>query len=96
MDTVDEAFTPASDQSFPAGITAAVVNEQYSTALPVSLNRSTKVTSEHLALEYGETFEFPVWINRCGVMQWRSLTRRQMIHSNRASSISPSEPMKVS
>jgi CDP-paratose 2-epimerase len=26
------------------------------------------VTSEHLALEYGETFGFPVWINRCGVL----------------------------
>ena len=25
-------------------------------------------TSELLALEYGEAFDFPVWINRCGVL----------------------------
>ncbi len=44
------------------------VAEDYSTEPPVSLYGSTKVISEHLALEYGETFGFPVWINRCGVM----------------------------
>ena len=64
----EEAFHPVPTQSFPLGVTTAGVSEVYSTAPPVSLYGSTKVASEHLALEYGETFEFPVWINRCGVM----------------------------
>ncbi len=29
---------------------------------------STKLASEIVALEYGEAFGFPVWINRCGVL----------------------------
>lgn len=62
------AFYPEPTQSFPVGITTEGVSELYSTAPPVSLYGSTKVASEHLALEYGETFDFPVWINRCGVM----------------------------
>jgi CDP-paratose 2-epimerase len=61
-------FTPNPDQAFPTGITPAGVAESYSTLPPVSLYGSTKVTSEHLALEYGSTYHFPVWINRCGVM----------------------------
>jgi CDP-paratose 2-epimerase len=47
----------------PSGIT-----EHFSTAPPVSLYGATKLASETLALEYGLTFDFPVWINRCGVM----------------------------
>ena len=44
------------------------ITESFSTAAPVSLYGSTKLCSEALALEYGETFNLPVWINRCGVM----------------------------
>jgi CDP-paratose 2-epimerase len=44
------------------------VSESFSTAPPISLYGSTKLASEVLALEYGETFGFPVWINRCGVL----------------------------
>ena len=33
-------------------------------ALPIS----TKLATEAVALEYGETFRIPVWINRCGVL----------------------------
>ena len=62
------AFYPVPDQVFPAGISAEGVSELYSTAPPVSLYGSTKVASEHLAMEYGATFDFPVWINRCGVL----------------------------
>lgn len=61
-------FAPKPTQSFPPGITSSGVSETYSTLPPVSLYGSTKVASEHLALEYGATFGFPVWINRCGVM----------------------------
>ena len=68
MRVVGDAFAPDPEQEFPIGISVAGVSESYSTAQPVSLYGSTKVTSEHLALEYGETFGFPVWINRCGVM----------------------------
>ncbi|MBE9199409.1 MULTISPECIES: NAD-dependent epimerase/dehydratase family protein [unclassified Nodularia (in: cyanobacteria)] len=62
------AFYPVPEQIFPVGISTMGVAENYSTNPPVSLYGSTKVASEHLALEYGATFEFPVWINRCGVM----------------------------
>jgi CDP-paratose 2-epimerase len=68
MQVIDGAFAPDPNQEFPAGISAKGVSEAYSTEPPVSLYGSTKVTSEHLALEYGSTFGFPVWINRCGVL----------------------------
>ncbi len=61
-------FVPDPAQAFSPGISPLGVAESYSTAPPVSLYGSTKVASEHLALEYGATFDFPVWINRCGVM----------------------------
>src|SRR5436309_13607222 len=44
------------------------MTEEFSTAAPVSLYGSTKLASEALALEYGLTYNFPVWINRCGVL----------------------------
>lgn len=44
------------------------VNENFSTKPPVSLYGSTKLTSELLAIEYAHMFNFPVWINRCGVI----------------------------
>ena len=68
MIEVDGAFRPDPDQEFPVGVGPQGITEQFSTQPPVSLYGSTKVASEHLALEYGSTFEFPVWINRCGVM----------------------------
>ena len=34
----------------------------------MSLYGATKLASEQLALEYGSTYGFPVWINRCGVL----------------------------
>jgi CDP-paratose 2-epimerase len=50
------------------GISAAGLAENFSTQAPVSLYGATKLASEALALEYGETFGFPVFINRCGVL----------------------------
>lgn len=44
------------------------IAENFSTTPPVSLYGSTKLCSEMLALEYGDAFGFPVWINRCGVL----------------------------
>jgi CDP-paratose 2-epimerase len=62
------AYRPVADQNFPAGISVDGVSENYTTAPPVSLYGSTKLGSECLALEYGIDFDFPVWINRCGVL----------------------------
>jgi CDP-paratose 2-epimerase len=62
------AFEPDSVGPLPAGLTAAGVREDFSTTPPVSLYGATKLASEQLALEYGETYGFPVWINRCGVL----------------------------
>lgn len=63
-----DAFTPAIDQTFPTGISDLGVTENASTSHPISLYGATKLTSETLALEYGATFDFPVYINRCGVL----------------------------
>lgn len=50
------------------GFSSAGLGEGFSSAAPVSLYGATKLASEALALEYGETFGIPVWINRCGVL----------------------------
>jgi CDP-paratose 2-epimerase len=52
----------------PVGVSASGVDESFSTQPPISLYGVSKLASELLALEYGETFGFPVWINRCGVL----------------------------
>jgi CDP-paratose 2-epimerase len=52
----------------PTGVSARGVDESFSTAAPLSLYGASKLASELIALEYGETFGFPVWINRCGVL----------------------------
>jgi CDP-paratose 2-epimerase len=68
VERVAQAYRPVPTQVFPDGVTIAGISETYSTAPPVSLYGATKLASECLALEYGETFSFPVWINRCGVL----------------------------
>ena len=62
------AFEPDSAGPLPAGLTAAGVREDFSTAAPVSLYGATKLATEQLALEYGIAYGFPVWVNRCGVL----------------------------
>jgi CDP-paratose 2-epimerase len=62
------AFRPRSGAKMPDGLTTAGVSETFSTAPPISLYGSSKLASEAVALEYGEAFDFPVWINRCGVL----------------------------
>jgi len=51
-----------------SGIGPAGVTEDFSTLAPISLYGATKLASEALALEYGEAFGLPVFINRCGVL----------------------------
>jgi CDP-paratose 2-epimerase len=60
------AFVPTG--RLPAGMTASGLTESFSTGAPVSLYGATKLASEALALEYGETFGFPVFVNRCGIL----------------------------
>jgi len=62
------AFVVDSSQPTPAGAGPEGVSEAFSTAAPISLYGATKLASEALALEYGATFGFPVWVNRCGVL----------------------------
>ncbi len=54
--------------NFPVGISRQGIGVDFSTRAPISLYGSTKLASEALALEYGDAFDFPVWINRCGVL----------------------------
>ncbi|MGB8356342.1 MAG: NAD-dependent epimerase/dehydratase family protein [Chthoniobacteraceae bacterium] len=63
-----DAFRPIPDQTWPHGLGPEGISEEFSTASPVSLYGATKICSEALALEYGATFGFPVWINRLGVL----------------------------
>jgi len=50
------------------GVSASGIGVEFSTAPPISLYGSTKLASEAIALEYGEAFDFPVWVDRCGVL----------------------------
>lgn len=63
----NDAYYPLLEKPIP-GLSQEGVHESFSTAAPISLYGSTKLSSEVLALEYGLTFDFPVWINRCGVL----------------------------
>ncbi|OAI41381.1 CDP-tyvelose epimerase [Verrucomicrobia bacterium SCGC AG-212-E04] len=64
----ENRFSLAKGRALPPGISAAGITEMFSTESPVSLYGATKRASEMLALEYGDSFDFPVWINRCGLL----------------------------
>ncbi len=68
MEIKEEAFRLKEGQQFPQGLSTAGISEMFSTASPISLYGSSKLASEVLALEYGASFGFPVWVNRCGVL----------------------------
>ena len=68
VETVDGSFRLREDATLPPGVSAAGLDETFSVVPPVSLYGATKLASETLALEYGSSFGFPVWINRCGVL----------------------------
>jgi CDP-paratose 2-epimerase len=63
-----DRFTLDESATLPAGLTPEGIGREFSTEPPISLYGSTKLASEVVALEYGEAFGFPVWINRCGVL----------------------------
>jgi CDP-paratose 2-epimerase len=68
MRTAGEAFELDEAKPLPVGVSGAGLAEDFSTAPPLSLYGNSKLCSEWLALEYGAAFNFPVWINRCGVL----------------------------
>ncbi len=57
---------PAS--GLPPGVSPAGITEEFPVRQPISLYGATKLASEIMAREYSQTFGFPVWINRCGVI----------------------------
>ena len=62
------AYAPDVSQKLPLGCSREGISEEFSTEAPLSLYGATKRASEQMAVEYGLTFGFPVWINRCGVL----------------------------
>ncbi len=64
----EDAFQLDISRALPAGVSSRGISEQFSVVPPVSLYGATKLASETMALEYGATFGFPVWVNRCGVL----------------------------
>ena len=62
------AFQLDATHNLPPGVCAAGITEQFSVSPPVSLYGATKLAAETMALEYGSAFNFPVWVNRCGVL----------------------------
>jgi CDP-paratose 2-epimerase len=68
MEAKDGAFEPRLDDVQEPGLTRGGLTETFSTEAPLSLYGATKLASEVLALEYAEAFDFPVHVNRCGVL----------------------------
>ena len=62
------SFMPTATAQLPEGVSELGVSERFDTRPPLSLYGASKLASETIALEYGATFEFPVWINRCGIL----------------------------
>jgi CDP-paratose 2-epimerase len=66
--TEGAAFRLDDSKPLPVGVSTRGIGPGFSTETPVSLYGSMKLASEVVALEYGATFQFPVWIDRCGVL----------------------------
>jgi CDP-paratose 2-epimerase len=58
----------ASEGLVERGLSTKGISEEFSTEPPLSLYGASKRCAELLAMEYGDAFGFPVWINRCGVL----------------------------
>jgi len=68
VEVVDRAYRPRFDGLSVTGLSREGIAEDFSTVPPASLYGTTKFASENLALEYADAFDFPVWVNRCGVL----------------------------
>jgi CDP-paratose 2-epimerase len=63
-----DRFVLDASSPLPPGVSAAGIDETFSTDPPLSLYGATKRASEQLALEYAAAFDFPIWVDRCGVL----------------------------
>lgn len=63
-----QAFLLEPGKSSSNGVSERGIAESFPVRQPISLYGATKLSSEIMALEYGSTFGFPVWIDRCGVL----------------------------
>jgi CDP-paratose 2-epimerase len=63
-----KSFQLDHSKPLPPGLSLRGIGPEFSTDPPISLYGSTKLASETIALEYGYAFDFPVWIDRCGVL----------------------------
>ncbi len=68
MEVKDNAFIPRFGDAREPGLSLAGVTEDFSTQPPLSLYGSAKLASELLILEYGQAFNLPMFVNRCGVL----------------------------
>jgi CDP-paratose 2-epimerase len=68
MREIQSAFVLDEAKLAIAGVGTEGITEAFSTRHPISLYGATKLASEIMAVEYGATFGFPVWINRCSVL----------------------------
>ena len=68
LESKEAAFAPRFAEISETGISAAGLKEDFSTEPPVSLYGAAKLASEVLALEYSSAFDFPVHVNRCGLL----------------------------
>ena len=68
MATAGDRFALDLSKNLPAGVSGKGLTERFPQRQPFSLYGAAKLASEVMALEHGYTFEFPVWINRCGVL----------------------------
>jgi len=62
------SFALDETRPLPAGVSARGLTEQFPVRQPISIYGATKLASEIMAIEYGATFGFPVWVDRCGVL----------------------------
>ncbi|MBV8847731.1 MAG: NAD-dependent epimerase/dehydratase family protein [Bryobacterales bacterium] len=68
LKTCGDAFRLDASAALPEGVSEHGIDTEFSTAPPISLYGSTKLACEIMALEYGAAYDFPVWVNRCGVL----------------------------
>lgn len=64
----ENAFVLDEAQLTQPAVSASGITEAFPLRQPISLYGATKLSSEIMAVEYGSSFGFPVWINRCGVL----------------------------
>lgn len=64
----ENAFALDTTKPLDVAVSEAGIAERFPVRQPVSLYGATKLASEIMAIEYGHTFDFPVWIDRCGVL----------------------------